>query len=87
VCSSDLFSFWNSKNDQQTGKAPTAYDVLACISSEVYCPDDFEEFCSEYGYDTDSRKAEQTFKAVVKQAESLRRIFTSELLDKLAEVS
>jgi hypothetical protein len=80
------FSFWNSANDSQQGKQPTAYDVLSCLGGEVYSPDSLEDFCSEYGYDTDSRKAEKTFKASAKQQESLRRLFSTDQLEKLAEV-
>lgn len=55
------FPFWNSQHDSLAGNEPTAYDVLACISSDLGCPQGFEEFCSEYGYDQDSIKAMKTF--------------------------
>lgn len=55
------FPFWNSQHDSLAGNEPTAYDVLACISSDLGCPQGFEEFCSEYGYDEDSIKAMKTF--------------------------
>jgi hypothetical protein len=32
----------------------------------------FEDWASEYGYDTDSRAAERTYNVVVKQAAELR---------------
>jgi len=35
---------------------------------------DFEEFCSEFGYDTDSRKAENTHKACLKVGENIKRL-------------
>ena len=33
------------------------YGVLCSIGSEYYCPALFEDFCAEFGYDEDSRKA------------------------------
>jgi len=34
---------------------------------------DFEDWCAELGYDTDSRKAERTFRACQRIAERLRQ--------------
>ena len=42
--------------------APTAEDVLDCLANDAAGYDNarsFEEWCNEYGYDTDSRRAEQ----------------------------
>ncbi len=55
------FDFWGSKNDMDRGEDPTAYDVLACISRDIHCPESFEEFCADYGFDEDSRKAYATW--------------------------
>ena len=52
--------------------APKVADVLDCLCSDATCPDTFEDFCSEYGYDTDSRRAERTFKACLKSRDELR---------------
>lgn len=82
------FSFWNSLNDATQGKELDAYSVLACSSSDITCPDTFEEFCSEFGYAQDSRKAEQTFKACVAQRDRLERIFDSEeILTELSAIN
>ena len=79
------FDFWGSIHDAAMGNRASAYDVLACL--EWNLPESFEDFCSEFGYDTDSRKAEATFKAVDKQARALNRIFPQrEHRDKLAEI-
>ena len=80
------FPFWNSYNDAREEKDPRPYDVLACISSDANCPETFEKFCSDYGYDTDSRKAEAEFKSLKAFAIKLRRFFTQEELDKLQEI-
>lgn len=71
------FDYFASINDGMNGAPePTAYDVIACLP--WYDPGTFANFCSEYGYDEDSRKAEQTYRAVKAQAANLARIFPSE---------
>ena len=65
------------------GNRPSKYDVLACITKSD--PGSFEEFCGEYGYDTDSRKAERTWKAVVREWKAVSRVFGG-CLDELAEI-
>jgi hypothetical protein len=55
---------------------PSAEDVLDCLASDACGVENarsFEDWCSEYGYDTDSRKAEKTFKLCTKQARQLRQ--------------
>ena len=64
---------------------PTAYDVLACLQKND--PGSFEDFCADYGYDTDSRRAEDTWRAVREEWEKVRRFFRSEEMEKLAEIS
>lgn len=54
---------------------PTCDDVLASLCSDAAGYDGartFEDWCSEYGYDTDSRKAEAIYRAVGEQAKALR---------------
>ena len=54
---------------------PTSHDVLNCLVSDADGYDNarsFEDWCDTYGYDTDSRKAEATFKQVEQQARKLR---------------
>ena len=55
------------------------YSVLSCIASDYHAyVGSFEDFCSEFGYDEDSRKAEKTYFAVQKQAFLLRKIFSAD---------
>lgn len=71
------FDFWGSIADCANGKEIVSeYDVLACL--EWNTPEDFEDFCNEFGYDTDSRNAEKTWKACLSQIRALKRIFPSE---------
>lgn len=57
------------------------HSVLCCVKSDSYCPETFEEFCCEYGYDTDSIKAETTFRECREQAHKIRRAFTMDQLE------
>ena len=63
---------------------PSAYDVLACI--EKYEVTYFEDFCSNYGYDTDSRKAYKTYKAVKREWENVKKLFSEDQLELLREI-
>jgi len=81
------FDFWNSLRDSQEGKEPTAYSVLACISGDYHVPDTLEEFCSDYGFDADSRKAEQTFRRVSSFAQKMRAFFTEAEAAELVEIN
>ena len=63
---------------------PTAYDVLTCLQKSD--PGTFEDFCSEYGYDSDSRKAEKTYFAVQNEYSGLRKIFSLVELDEMSEI-
>jgi hypothetical protein len=65
---------------------PTASDVLDCIASDVggiKSARSFEEWASDLGYDTDSRKAEQTFKAIERQAARLESMLGVEATERL----
>lgn len=65
---------------------PTEYDIVTCITKAD--PGTFEDFCSEFGYDTDSRQAEKTYKAVKREWEKVARVFgtDSECLEDLRNV-
>ena len=78
------FDFWDSIANKEEGKRPRPYDILACLSLDN--SSDFNDFCSSYGYDNDSRIAEKTYKAVQEQDENLERIFSVKELDKLQEI-
>jgi hypothetical protein len=68
-----VFSMGSGHN----GKRPELADVLYCLASDASGYEnarDFADWCSEYGYDTDSRRAERTFRAVERQAKRLRSV-------------
>jgi hypothetical protein len=52
----------------------------------TYNPGTFEDFCSEHGYDTDSKKAECTYNAVKDEYMNLCILFTDEEMEMLSEI-
>lgn len=67
-----------------TENMPSAYDVLTCITK--YDPCSFEDFCSDFGYDNDSRKAEETYNSVMEDWEQISTLFDDEQLELLREI-
>lgn len=67
-------------------RRPKMYDVLSCL--QKWDCGTFENFCYEYGYDTDSRKAESIYKAVCKEYKAVVRLFgdSEECMDELREI-
>jgi hypothetical protein len=65
-------------------KPPTAYDVLACITK--HDPGIFEDFCGDYGYDEDSRKAEKMYFDVQREAKECKRVF-GDVINELDEIN
>ena len=62
-------------------KAPTLDEVLECLASDAAGVENaktFEDWCGDYGYDTDSRKAEKTWKTVAQQADKLKSLLGAE---------
>jgi len=75
-------SEWDKNKDFSE---PTPYDVLAALTH--YDPETFENFCREYGYDEDSRKAEKIYEAVKNEYQNLQILFTESELAALREIS
>jgi hypothetical protein len=68
------------------GEEPELGDVLDCLSSDaagLANAQDFEEWCSEFGYDPDSRKAYKTYTAVEHQASRLQTFLGDDAYDAL----
>lgn len=61
------------------------YDVLACI--QKHDPGTFDDFCGDFGYDTDSRRAEEIYHAVVREWRDVRRFFKPEEMGELEEIA
>lgn len=70
------FNLYFSQGSAHT-KPPTAEDVLDCLAMDASGYENaqsFEDWASEYGYDTDSRKAEKVYRIVKRQAQQLKRM-------------
>jgi hypothetical protein len=78
------YTFTFGQSIANTGKQPSAYSVLACLTK--YDVGSFDDFCSEFGYDTDSMSDLKTYKAVAKEYQSLKRLFTDEELELMSEI-
>lgn len=53
---------------------PVASDVVESLSLDSYALEvSFDEWCADYGYDTDSRNAERTYRACRKLGERFRK--------------
>lgn len=66
-----------SKGIAHHGVAPEADEVLDCLASDAAGFENaqgFEDWASEYGYDTDSRKAERIYATVERQAAKLKTL-------------
>ena len=62
--------------------------VLDCLASDASGYDnsrDFEDWCSEYGYDTDRRKAEKCYRDCGEQAKHLRHLLGEDSYRELLE--
>lgn len=60
---------------------PQADDVLDSLASDAAGFEnarDFEDWAAEYGYDTDSREAERTYRIIERQASRLQRFMGDE---------
>ena len=58
-------------------REPSAADVLDCLASDavgIENASSFEEWCAEYGYDSDSRKAERIFQTCTRQSADLKAL-------------
>jgi hypothetical protein len=79
-----LHRFWH--RDDTTH--PTAASVLYCLLSDSDALDSptLEEWASDLGYDTDSRKAEQIYRACIENGLKLRRVLGESNMVKLREL-
>ncbi|MFA5377545.1 MAG: hypothetical protein WC455_17470 [Dehalococcoidia bacterium] len=65
---------------------PTAAGVIDCLASDAVGVENarsFEDWASEYGYATDSRRAERLFKICEMQAKKLRSFLGDDLYEEL----
>jgi len=82
-CNSYSFNFGQSIKED--ANEPSNYSILACL--QKYEVGTFENFCGDFGYDEDSRKAEKIYKSVLKEFAGMQRLFSSDELEILAEIN
>ena len=66
--------------------APHVADILHCIVLDDPGGQSFEEWASNFGYDTDSRAAEDIYRQCVKQSRDARRLLGNAVLAELATI-
>ena len=85
------FEFWGSiANPEIKTEKELLYAFYCFVEDALSGKMDFSEFCSEFGYDTDSRKAEKTWKACKRSTVKFERLYTGDIYDfinKLQEVA
>lgn len=69
----------------QNPKTVQAYDLLACITKND--PGTFKDFCGDFGYDEDSRKAFDVYLAVQDEYSKVRRFFTAAEMEELEAIN
>ena len=75
-----------SKGIGHHGKAPDAAEVLECLAMDGGTVGvSFEDWCADYGYDTDSRKDHRPYQVCKRQNERLAK-FMGGQLDALMQV-
>jgi len=82
----ESFNYTDSVMNFQERKRPKSNDLLYCLVSDYYCDtSDFNEFCSEMGYNNDSVKDLRIFEAVIKQKEKLGKLFNEDQVKEIDE--
>jgi len=76
------FSFKFGQSIKDYAKEPTIYQILSCLQK---CGvGTFENFCGDFGYDEDSRKAEKIYKSVCREFLNMQKLFNEKELEVLA---
>ena len=84
-----IFPFYDSVRNYQTGKKPTAYDILSYIE-RFPVPDTIEDFASQYGLVCNNvaryKLIERIWKDCRDQYQRLRDLFGDRLMAELQEI-
>ena len=81
------FNFWDSifNTNKSKRENPSNYDILACLNVDYN--NNFEDFCSNYWYDKDSKKVEKIYNAVQKEQDELQKLYSDEEIILLNEIN
>jgi hypothetical protein len=68
-------------------KKPTLVDIMAALLADASCVAgrEFEEFCGDFGYDPDSRKAEALYNKIIENSAKLCKLFRTTDLEAVLE--
>lgn len=81
---SRTFDYGDSVHNYQQGIEPNKKDLLECLCSDYTSnTDSFTDFCSEFGYDPDSRKVEKIFNDIIKEKQKLNDLFGMDFIEKM----
>ena len=75
--------FGQSYINTDLGKAPTYYDVLACLTTED--PGTLYDFCDCFGYAWEDENAQKTHKLCTREWQKVDNLF-NDVLDELREI-
>ena len=64
---------------------PSAYDVLASITKNEIGT--FKNFCSEFGYNDDSIKAEKIYNAVLEEYNNIKMLYSDDEIEEMQEIN
>jgi cellulose biosynthesis protein BcsQ len=82
------FEFWASIANPELNKEYDILNAFYCfVSDAVSGSESFNEFCSNLGYDEDSRTAEKIYKKCKKQLEKLNKIYDGDIYDLVNKLS
>lgn len=83
-CASVLDASWTRDDCKPT--PPEAADLLDCMASDASGYEnarDFADWCGDYGYDTDSRRAKAMYDVIAEDTRKLRRFLPADAFERL----
>ncbi len=85
---SSSMSLYYSMGPGLKGSEPTLNDILECLSMDSSSTNgqNFEDWAGDFGYDSDSRKAEKIFNQCIKQSHDLKRLLGDEGFEELIQI-
>ncbi len=86
------FDFYGSHYDYvngivEMGESELKHALYCFVSDACSAKNSFEDFCSEFGYDEDSRKAEKIYKACEKSLSQYDRLCEADIYDIVNELN
>lgn len=82
------FDFWGSiVNPEISNDQESVFAFYCALSDGLSAKDSFSGFCSEFGYDEDSRNAERIYKSCEKSLKKIGRVFKCDLYELINEIA